>query len=244
MATQTLIQAALLGLFMVHSAASQSCSIPFDATFVLVTDVVVPASEYQFRDPQLRFYTEIMRFTAEEIDQVMRNAMQHFNSQFGLDFSNIEPDDTNQRFLGNAAFGPYRVPFNETIVTNHWIVTGNRRSRCFPMSSGSWGVSFNGTTMLHGLHGGNAGRPVNAGDYLLYGHFMIFDACAQQPILIQTQTDVPARVLPVEGWVVEELRLYNRYLGRGRIQSVFKATTSPDGPTMIVAENQRVVSFP
>ena len=37
--------------------------------------------------------------------------MQHFNSQFGLDFSNIEPDDTNQRFLGNAAFGPYRVPF-------------------------------------------------------------------------------------------------------------------------------------
>lgn len=112
------------------------------------------------------------------------------------------------------------------------------------MSSGSWGVSFNGTTMLHGLHGGNAGRPVNAGDYLLYGHFMIFGACAQQPILIQTQTDVPARVLPVEGWVVEELRLYNRYLGRGRIQSVFKATTSPDGPTMIVAENQRVVSFP
>lgn len=118
MATQTLIQAALLGLLMVHSAASQSCSLPFDATFILVTDVVLPASEYQFRDPQLRFYTEIMRFTAEEIDQVMRNAMQHFNSQFGLDFSNIEPDDTNQRFLGNAAFGPYRVPFNETIVTN------------------------------------------------------------------------------------------------------------------------------
>ena len=67
---------------------------------------------------------------------------------------------------------------------------------------------------------------------------MIFGACAQQPILIQTQTDVPARVLPVEGWVVEELRLYNRYLGRGRVQSVFKATASPDDPTMIVGEVQ------
>ena len=27
---------------------------PFEATFVLVTDLVVPASEYQFRDSQLR----------------------------------------------------------------------------------------------------------------------------------------------------------------------------------------------
>ena len=68
MSTQTWIQAALLGLLMVHNAASQSCSIPFEATFVLVTDLVVPASEYQFRDPQLRFYTEVMHFKAEEIN--------------------------------------------------------------------------------------------------------------------------------------------------------------------------------
>ena len=107
---------------------------PFEATFVLVTDLVVSASEYQFRDSQLRFYTEIMHFTAEEVNQGMRNAMQHFNSQFSLDFSNVGPDDTNQRFLRNEAFGLYRVPFNETIVTNHWIVTGNRKSTCFPMS--------------------------------------------------------------------------------------------------------------
>lgn len=106
---------------------------PFEATFVLVTDLVVPASEYQFRHSQLRFYTEIMHFTAG-VNQGMRNAMQHFNSQFGLDFSNVGPDDTNQRFLRNEAFGLYRVPFNETIVTNHWIVTGNRKSTCFPMS--------------------------------------------------------------------------------------------------------------
>ena len=60
-----------------------------------------------------------MHFTAEEVTQGMRNALQHFNSQFGLDFSNVGPDDTNQRFLRNEAFGLYRVPFNETIVTNH-----------------------------------------------------------------------------------------------------------------------------
>ena len=81
-----------------------------------------------------------MHFTAEEVNQVMRNAMQHFNSQFGLDFSNVGPDDINHRFLRNEAFGLYRVPFNETIVTNHWIVTGNRKYTCFPISSRSWGV--------------------------------------------------------------------------------------------------------
>ena len=111
--------------FKQHSYGFSWCTVqllncaPFEATFVLVTDLVVPASEYQFRDSQLRFYTEIMHFTAEEVNQGMRNAMQHFNSQFGLDFSNVGPDDTNQRFLRNEAFGLYRVPFNETIVTNH-----------------------------------------------------------------------------------------------------------------------------
>ena len=60
---------------------------------------------------------------------------------------------------------------------------------------------FNGTMMLHGLYGGVEGRPVNAGDFLLYGYLALFDACPQQPILIQSQSDIPARVLPVEGWL-------------------------------------------
>ena len=105
-------------------------------------------------------------------------------------------------------------------------------------------MTFNGTRMLHGLYGGMDGRQVNAGDGLAYGYLAIFDTCPQQPILIQVQTDIPARILPVEGWIVEELRLYHRQLGRGRAQSTFKTRPSSDDPTMFVTENQSVVSFP
>ena len=51
--------------------------------------------------------------------------------------------------------------------------------------------------------------------------------CPQQPLLIQTQTDIPARRLPVEGWIVEELRLYHRQLGRGRAHNTFKNFDTP-----------------
>ena len=133
---------------------------------------------------------------------------------------------------------------NASAIANSWIVTGNRRSRCFRVGSGSLQVIFDDTMMVHGLYGGVDGRPVNAGDFLLYGFFAIFDACPQQPILIQSQSDIPARVLPVEGWLIEEGRLYNRQLGRGRSQNTFKNTISQDDPSMVMITNQLVISFP
>ena len=209
-----------------------------------VTDLVVPASSLQFADPEMRFYTNILCFTTEEINQEMENAIQYFNTQFGLNFSNIEPNDTNQRLLPTAAFGPIQVPFNSTIISNHWISTGNRRSKCFTMSVGYFGVTFNDTTILHGVYSGEQGLPVNAGELLVYGYFVIFGACSQQPILIQTHSNTPTHILPVEGWTVEDLRLYNRQLGDGHLQGVFKIRLSPDDPTMVVVENQLVLSFP
>ena len=99
--------------------------------------------------------------------------------------------------------------------------------------------------MLHGLYGGEEGKQVSAGDFVDYGYFAIFGACTQQPILIQLQSDVPARRLPVEAeWIVGEYRLYNRQLGRGRAQSVLKSRPSQDDPTMIIVEVQRALSFP
>ena len=243
MSEHTWIQIALLSLLMVYSASTQTCS--FDAAFTLVTDRVDPASILdEFPDPQMSFFRDILRFTEAETQQVVEAAIQHFNTQFGLDFSNIQPDDANQRFLGNAMFFPLMAPFNATAIANHWLMTGNTRSRCFQVGTGQIQVVFNDTMMLHGLYGGVDGRQVNAGDLLVYGYLAIFDACPQQPILIQIQTDIPARILPVEGWIVEELRLYNRQLGRGRAQTTFKTRPSPDDPTMIVMENQSVLSFP
>ena len=243
MLDQTRIQFALLSLIMVYSASTQTCS--FDAAFTVIADQVEPASILnEFPDPQMSFFRDILRFTEEETQQVVEAAIRHFNTQFGVDFSNIQPNDANQRFLRSAMFHSIMAPYNATAIANRWLVTGNRRSRCFRVGSGRLQVVFNDTTMLHGLYGGVDGRQVNAGDFLVYGYLAIFDTCPQQPLLIQTQTDIPARILPVEGWIVEELRLYHRQLGRGRAQNTFKNRLSPDDPTMIVIENQSVLSFP
>ena len=239
------IQIALLGFLMVYSvsASPQVCS--FDAAFIIIADRVDPVSIFnEFPDPQLSFFRDTLRFTEEETQQVQEAAIQHFNTQFGLDFSNIEPNDVNQRFLGNGTFSSTKAPFNGTAIANRWLVTGNRRSKCFQASSGQFRVDFNGTMMLHGLYGGEDGRPVNPGDFVVYGYLIIYDTCPQQPIVIQAQSDIPARRLPVEGWTVEELQLYHRQLGRGRVQSTFKTRPSPDDPTMLVTEIQSVVSFP
>ena len=243
MLDHTWIEIALLSLILVHGASTQTCS--FDAAFTIIGDQVVPASRLnEFPDPEMSFFRGILRFTEGETQQVVEAAIQHYNTQFGLDFSNIQPTNANQRFLGNATFQSIMAPFNFTAITNRWLLTGNRRSRCFEVASGQLQVTFNDTTMLHGLYGGVDGRQVNAGDFLVYGYLAIFDACPQQPILIQTQTDIPARVLPVERTTVEEVRLYNRQLGRGRGQSNFRMRPSPNDPTMIVIENLRVLSFP
>ena len=117
-------------------------------------------------------------------------------------------------------------------------------SRCFTLSNGYFGVTFNATTMLHGVYGGEQGQPVNPGDVLVYGYFSIFGACSQQPILIQTRSNTPTRELPVERWTVENLRLYNRALGNGRSQGVLKVALSPDDPAIAVVESQLVISFP
>ena len=235
----------LLGLLIVNNVASQTCSTPFEATFAGVTDLVVPLSvTISSLDSQLTFYTEMLGFTAEEANQELENAIQHFNTQFGIDFSNVEPNNANQRFLPTAIFSPNLNPINFTIVANRWIVSGNKRSRCFPMSIGFFAINFNATTMLHGVYGGEEGIPVSDGDTVIYGHMAIFGPCAQQPIVIQAQNNIPGRRTPVEGWIVDEYQLYNRQLGTGRAQSVLKTALQSDDPTMVVVEAQIVFSFP
>ena len=115
---------------MVYGASTQTCS--FDAAFTIIDDRVEPASIVnEFPDPQMSFFGDILRFTEAETQQVVQAVIQHFNTQFGLDFSNIEPNNANQRFLGNAMLQSIIAPFNFTVIANRWIVTGNRRSSAF-----------------------------------------------------------------------------------------------------------------
>ena len=79
MSNHTWIQIVLLGLIMVYSASTQSCS--FDAAFVIIADRVDPGSIFdEFPDPQLSFYRDTLRFTEEETQQVQEAAIQHFNT--------------------------------------------------------------------------------------------------------------------------------------------------------------------
>ena len=112
-----------------HNVASQTCSTPFDAMFAGVTDITLPDSVLVLGDPQMSFYRDLVGFTDQQTEQVMQNALEHFNTQFGLNFSNIQPDSNNVRFFENSNFGPGMFPVNETIVSNRWLVTGNRQSR-------------------------------------------------------------------------------------------------------------------
>ena len=245
MSAQNWIQTALLGLLIVHNGASQTCSTPFDAVFAGVTDVTLPDSVLVLADPQMTFYRDLVGFTDQQIEQVMQSALEHFNTQFGLDFSNIQPDSNNVRFFENANFGLSRFPVNETIVSNRWIVNGNTRSRCYTMNLGYFSVNFNGTQTLYGRYGGQQGISVTFGDLLVYGHAIISGPCPQEPLLFQIQTNIPTRRTPVETWVVQELRAYHRQLGQGRMQFVFKSTAVPEAAVSTTAQSSTVViSFP
>ena len=91
----TWIEIALLSLILVHGASTQTCS--FDAAFTIIGDQVVPASRLnEFPDPEMSFFRDILRFTEGETQEVVEAAIQHYNTQFGLDFSNIQPNNANQ----------------------------------------------------------------------------------------------------------------------------------------------------
>ena len=191
-------------------------------------------------DPNYTFYRETLRFTDAQMEQEVENAIQYYNTQFGLDFSDAEPNELGQRFVENATFQFNFFPANFTAVGNNWIMNGNTRSRCFNIGGAGFEMPFNGSMMLHGVYGGEEGKPVQVGESVVHGYLIIFDACNHQPIIIQFQTETPGRFLPVEGWLIEEFKLYNPWLGRGRLQNIFKFPQDRTMPTEI----QQVFSFP
>ena len=50
-----------------------------------------------------------MLFTEEEIEQVTEDAIQFYNTKYGLDFSQSEPNELGQPFFQNATFFLFRL---------------------------------------------------------------------------------------------------------------------------------------
>ena len=112
------VSVALLS-FLNAAAQSQMCNEPFQAVMTFVTNVTLPIST-DFLDPDLVFCRKVLCFTEEEIDRETKAAMQFFSDTYGLDFTNIEPNEQGQITLGNATFESFTFPFNLTYVTAAW----------------------------------------------------------------------------------------------------------------------------
>ena len=210
-----------------HSVAAQSqmCTEPFQAVLTLVTNVTFPRSA-SYLDSDLVFYRQVLRFTKEEIDQDREAAVQFFRDTYGLDFTNIEPNELGQRTLGNATFEPVLLPFNFTHVFNSWLVNGRPKTRCFPATEGGFHIRFAGTMMLHGEYGGDEGKLAFADDRVFYQHHYIYEACKQQGITFQVETFAPFRTLEAEpsGLIVYNFRVRSRVLGEGTVWGVGRGT--------------------
>ena len=234
----TWVQATILGLFMLYYGTdAQSCSTPFQAVFAAITIKQVPTL---VPDPHYTYYRETLRFSDARVEQEKEKAIQYFNMQYGLNFSDAEPNELGQRFLGNVYLQFNAFPVNFTAVGNNWIVNGNTKSKCFKIGGAGFEVRFNGSMMLHGVYGGEEGKPVQGGETIVYGYLIIFDACGHRPILIQAQAETPSRWLPFDRKLIEEFKLYNPWLGRGRVQFFFTFPQNCD----LLAEMYQVISFP
>ena len=231
------VQAASSGVRMLHTTAVRSSATLFPTMMAGISKVILPAVQ---SDPKCTFYRSL-QFTDDRLKQEKLKAIQHFDKQFGLDFSTIESNELGQQFLGNAMIH-FNVGYKA--VYNRWIASGNTTSKSFTVAGGGFEVGFSGDMMLHGIYGGEEGKIVHAGDGLVHGYMAIYDERVQQPTVFQCQTNVPGRMLPVEGSLVEEFQLYNHNLGKGRVQTIWKISPLPDNQTSLQYEFQQVFQFP
>ena len=188
-------------MLRVTASPAQMCDEPFRATITVVTNVTYPTPA-SLLDPDHVFYRDVLRFTDEEIDHEREAAIHFFRNTYGLDFTNVEPDEHGQRILGNATFQPIVFPFNNTYVFNSWLVNGRARTRCFRSRGGGFQVFFSDTVMLHGEYGGEEGRLAFANDAIFYGREYLYDVCEQQGIVFQLESRTPNRNIPSDDWVV------------------------------------------
>ena len=236
------ILAAFSSILMLNNAAAQSqmCDEPFQAALSLVNNVTSPRST-SFLDSELVYYRKVLRFTEEEIDREREAAMLFFKDTYGLDFTNIEPNEQGQRILENATFEPFMFSFNNTYVFNSWLLNGKTKTRCFKVGDGGFRARFTRTTMLHGQYGGEEGKLVLARQLVVYGHDYLYDACKQQGIIFQLESLTPLRGTPIDRFIVRTFRVRNRVLGEGIAWGVSRITSV--NPTTLRYELRQVYTF-
>ena len=130
---------------------------PQGAEFIISFDSVVSVAEFRqnIPDPNLTFFRNVLKFSEQEIQTATQSAIEYFNTTFGLDFSESEPNQQSQQIYQNASFS---VQYTATTKANRWLMSGSTKSKCFDVHFGWFGVSFLNEQVLHGTYGGSEGK--------------------------------------------------------------------------------------
>ena len=185
----------------------------FAAEYSIITNNTFPRTDFR-PDTDFSFFRDVAKFTSEEIETTIQDAIAFYASRFGLDFSASQPNELGVRRYQNATFTPLQFPVTFTATVNQWLKNGNTNSMCYVVRIGGLLGGFTGPQMLHGTYGGEEGILANPGHTLGYGYFSI-DVCPQQPMLIRFQTPIPGRPDPIDGYSAVVSDLFHRTLGRG-----------------------------
>ena len=193
----------------------QSCPVGdwFQFEFVSILDVVVhPPALPSDLPPDTTFFTDVMLFTEEEIEEVTKQAMDFFNTRFGLEFSLSPPDGLGHCFFENATFAPYslRPDLGFTATFRHWITNGIQHSTCFPHRNGGFLVKFTADQVLRGTYGGPNGILIHPGALVVWAFDNIL-TYHQHPLVIQFQTTTPVQCEPKDEFVFTILISTIRY---------------------------------
>jgi len=246
--------AGLFSILVITNAAAQSCprnQIASDAQILLYGDTVNVVPENVLGaglvpDPNLTFLSDVLGYSDDQIQQEVQNSLQFFSERFGLDFSLSQPNELGHRFFQNATLR--RVIQANVLghaIINRWFLTGNTRSKCFPLSLGGFLVTFSGEQILKGTYGGEEGIDVSTDRYLLY-HYESISVPPCEPTVIQFQTPIPLEIAQGTGIVVIFYELSHPTLGRGA-QTGFSQVeifTAANGTSFIRTSGNVIITFP
>ena len=153
--------AGLFSILVITTATAQSCpgnQIASDAQIIVHADTVIPASALSSSSCWFWYQSDIFQwclgYSDDEIQQEVQNALQFFSERFGLDFSLTQPNEQGLRFFQNATLQPIRQHNQINAIVNHWILTGNTRTKCFSNTIGGFLVTFSGEQILRGTYSG------------------------------------------------------------------------------------------
>ena len=242
----------LFSVLVITNAAAQSCpanQIASEAQIVLYSSDVLPTTALLLPagdiDSNLTFFTDVLGYSDDEIQQEIQNAVQLFSERFGLEFPLTQPNEMGQRFYQNATLQPVRRTNQINAILNRWILTGNTRSKCFVSYIGGFLVTFSGEQILKGTYGGEEGIDVPNDRILSYEYVSISVPPPCEPIVIQRQSPRPLESVRF-GIFVLFYELSHSTLGQGATQGFVQVerVTAGNGTSFLRVSASAVLTFP